>query len=101
MFHTALHLRERLLTGWTPPPSGVGSEKPWMPCLKGRLPVAMEVQSMGESGGWSVATWAMQPFSTSRWICGIWPASMSGWITFQSAASQPMRRTLGLVVMDM
>jgi hypothetical protein len=25
-----------------------------MRCLKGRLPVAMEVHSMGDSGGWSV-----------------------------------------------
>ena len=65
-----------------------------MPCLNGRLPVAMEVHSIGESGGCSVAICPLAPFSTRRRRLGILPASMSGWMTFQSAASQPTRRTL-------
>ena len=51
MFHSALVLRPRLLMGRTLKPSGVGSVKPKMPCLGGRLPVAMEVHTMGLSGG--------------------------------------------------
>ena len=82
MFQTALDLRERFVTGWTPRPSGVGSEKPWMPCLNGRLPVAIEVQSIGESGGCSVAMCPIAPCFTSRWTLGIFPASISGWIDF-------------------
>ena len=65
MFHTALAVRERFVTGRMPRPSGVGSEKPWMPCLKGLLPVAIDVHSIGESGGLSVATRPMTPRSTS------------------------------------
>src|SRR5579859_6478286 len=94
MFQTAFDFRERFVTGRTPLPSGAGSVKPWMPCLNGRFPVAMEVHSIGESGGCSVAICPMAPFLTSRWTLGILPASMSGWMTFQSAASHPTRRTL-------
>ncbi len=65
-----------------------------MPCLNGRFPVAMEVHSIGESGGCSVAICPVAPFSTRRWTLGILPASMSGWMTFQSAASHPTSRTL-------
>ncbi len=63
-----------------------------MPCLKGRFPVAIDVQSIGESGGFSVATRPMAPRSTRLCRLGILPASMSGWMAFQSAASQPMKR---------
>src|ERR1700727_2775112 len=94
MFHKAFVFRERFVIGCTPRPSGVGSEKPWMPCLKGRFPVAIEVHSIGESGGCSVAICPMTPFSTRRWTFGILPESIRGWITFQSAASHPTRRTL-------
>jgi hypothetical protein len=37
--------------GRAPPEAGSGSERPWMPCLCARLPVAMLVQSIGESTG--------------------------------------------------
>ena len=57
MFHSAFDFRDRFVTGWMPRPSGVGSEKPWMPCLKGRLPVAIDVHSIGDSGGCRVAIW--------------------------------------------
>src|SRR5579863_7729310 len=96
MFQSAFDFLDRLLTGCTPRPSGVGSEKPWMPCLNGRFPVAMEVHNIGESGGCSVEICAIAPFSTSRWTFGILPASISGWITFQSAASHPTSSTLPL-----
>ena len=33
-----------------------------MPCLNGRFPVAMEVHSIGESGGCSVAICPVAPF---------------------------------------
>jgi hypothetical protein len=93
MFHSALHFRERLVTGCTPRPSAEGSLNPCTPCLNGRLPVAMEVHSIGDSGGCRVVICAIAPFSTSRWRLGILPASISGLMTFQSAASQPMSRT--------
>src|SRR5580700_8500176 len=94
MFHSAFDVRERFVTGRTPLPSGAGSVKPWMPCLNGRFPVHMEVHSIGERGGWSVAICPVAPFLTSHWTLGILPASMSGRITFQSAASHPTKRTL-------
>src|SRR5580704_589935 len=53
----------------------------------------MEVQSMGENDGWRVAILAVQPDWTRRATLGILPTFMSGRMTFQSAASQPMRRT--------
>ena len=93
MFQTAFVLRERIVIGRTVPDCGSGSEKPWMPCFRGRLPVAMLVQSIGERGGWSVARLPITPFSTSRPTWGMSPMSTRGEITFQSAASQPTRRT--------
>src|SRR5579871_1175880 len=63
-----------------------------MPCWYGRLPVAMDVHNIGDSGGCSVAIGPLQPFSTSPWTLGILPACISGRITFQSAASQPTSR---------
>src|SRR5689334_3468974 len=54
----------------------------------------MDVHNIGESGGCRVVSCAIAPFSTRRWTFGILPASINGWITFQSAASQPMSRTL-------
>ncbi len=65
-----------------------------MPCWNGRFPVAMDVHSIGESGGWSVAICPLAPFFTRRCTLGILPASMSGWMTFQSAASHPISKTL-------
>ena len=44
-----------------------------MPCLNGRFPVAMEVHSIGESGGCRVAICPVAPFSTRRWTLGILP----------------------------
>src|SRR5580704_1857299 len=69
-----------------------------MPCLKGRFPVAIEVQSIGESGGCKVAICPIAPFSTSRCTFGILPASIRGWITFQSAASHPTSITFRFCV---
>src|SRR5580700_1519808 len=94
MFHSAFDFRERFVTGCTPRPSGVGSENPWMPCLNGRFPVAIEVHNMGESGGCRVEICPLAPCSTRRCRLGILPAFMSGQMTFQSAASHPTRRTL-------
>jgi hypothetical protein len=74
----ALVFRERFVTGRMPAPSGEGSVNPWMPCLNGRLPVAIDVQSIGERIGWSVAKLAIAPRSTSRATVGILPASTSG-----------------------
>src|SRR5579871_4884370 len=68
-----------------------------MPCLNGRFPVAMEVHSIGESGGCSVAICPETPLVTSDRTLGMRPALMSGWMTFQSAESHPTRRTLRLV----
>ena len=48
MFQIALVRRETVVIGRIPPPRGTGSVKPWIPCLNGRFPVAMEVHSMGE-----------------------------------------------------
>ena len=93
MFQTALVFRERFVIGRTVPDCGSGSEKPWMPCLYGRLPVAMLVQSIGERAGWSVARFPITPVSTSRPTWGMSPMSTSGEITFQSAASQPTSST--------
>jgi len=47
MFQMALHLREVLLTGRIPLPSGFGSTKPRMPCFCASFPVAMEFQRIG------------------------------------------------------
>src|SRR5574337_828472 len=98
MFQSALHFRDRLVTGRTPRPFAVGSENPWMPCWNGRLPVAIDVHNIGDSGGCSVAILPLAPFSISVCRFGILPAAISGWITFQSAASHPIRRTLGALM---
>lgn len=74
---------------------GSGSTKPRIPCRKGRFPVAMEVQRIGESAGASVETSLRVPASMSRLRLGILPASISGSAIFQSAASQPIRTTFG------
>ena len=94
MFQIALHFREVLLTGPMPLPSAKGSVKPQIPCLSARFPVARDVHSIGESGGWSVAICPVAPSFTSRCRLGILPPSMSGKIIFQSAASHPISRTL-------
>jgi hypothetical protein len=51
MFQIALVLRPSFEMAAPRRRPGSGSAKPWMPCLKGRLPVAMLVQSIGESTG--------------------------------------------------
>ena len=78
MFQIAFVLRERFVTGRIAAPSGVGSGNRSTPCLNGRLPVAIEVHSIGESTGCSVARLAIVPRSTSRATVGIFPASSSG-----------------------
>jgi len=93
MFHNALTFREVLVTGRTPPVCVSGSMKPRMPCLSGRLPVAMEFHSMGERMGRSVARFPMTPWLTKSSSVGINPWSRRGLIIFQSAASQPMSKT--------
>jgi hypothetical protein len=65
IFHSALLLREVLLTGRMPLPSGEGSTNPRMSCLSARLPVAIEFQRMGERIGCSVAICPLTPFSTN------------------------------------
>ena len=45
------------------PETGSGSENPWMPCLYGRFPVAIEVQSIGERIGCNVAICPLTPNS--------------------------------------
>jgi len=54
-------------------------------------PVAVLVQSIGESCGSSVVMLPLVPDSTSRATPGRWPASMSGCMSFQSAESQPTK----------
>jgi len=49
---------------------------------------------VGLSAGWRVAIFPLTPCPRKRARCGIFPASSSGWMTFQSAASQPTSRTL-------
>jgi hypothetical protein len=56
--------------------------------------VAIDVHSIGERMGRSVAIFAITPRSIKRATVGNFPASMSGCITFQSAASQPTSKTL-------
>ena len=97
MFQIALVERPRLVIGRTPPLTGSGSEKPWMPCLWARLPVAMLVQSIGESTGDRVERLPTTPLRASRSRWGMRPASSKGPITFQSAASQPSSNTLGAI----
>src|SRR5205807_2599120 len=86
IFQIALHCRLVLETGRRPAPSGVGSTNPRMPCCGARFPVAMLVQRIGESIGWSVRIFPETPPSTIRWRLGMRPASISGWIICQSAA---------------
>src|SRR3984893_9318994 len=92
IFQIALHRRLVLVTGRTPP-SGSGSIKPWTPCLSARFPVAIEFQSMGDSIGCSESSLPITPAETNRSRFGISPASRSGWLIFQSAASQRRKRT--------
>ena len=65
IFQIALVFREMVVIGRMCEPSGAGSVNPWMPCLKGRLPVEIDVHNIGESTGCNVARLAMVPFSTS------------------------------------
>lgn len=70
---------------------GSGSEKPKIPCLSGRFPVAILVHNIGENGGSSVARLPIVPFSTRYFMVGILPWSIKRFIIFQSALSQPTR----------
>ena len=51
MFQSALVLRLVLVAGWICLPSGVGSTNERTPCLSPHLPVAIDVQRIGESIG--------------------------------------------------
>src|SRR3954447_25118527 len=64
-----------------------------MPCLCGRFPVAIEFHSIGDKIGCSVARLLITPSPMKRSNVGIKPASSSGWMIFQSAASQPISNT--------
>ena len=94
MFQTALVRRPRLLIGRTPPVSG--SLNPCTPCLNARFPVAIDVHNMGESTGTRVLRLPMTPRDKKRSRCGIAPSSSSEVMIFQSAASQPISRTLSV-----
>lgn len=96
IFQRALQVRLVLVIGRIPEPSGRGSVKPWMPCLAGRLPVAMEVHSIGESIGWRVARLPQTPCSIKRLRLGISPLANKGRMIFQSAASQPISNTFSV-----
>ena len=61
MFQTALQVRECDEIGRTPPVPASTSVNPWIPCFHARLPVAMLVHSIGESGGWIVASRPQTP----------------------------------------
>src|SRR5271156_2442470 len=63
-----------------------------MPCLLARLPVAIEFHSIGERMGRKVARFPITPWLMKSSSVGIKPWSSRGLITFQSAASQPIRR---------
>jgi len=74
-------------------PSGVGSVKPYIPCFKGRLPVAIEVHSIGLSDGVIVEMLPDAPSAINFAKFGILPASIRGPAMVQSAASQPRTST--------
>ena len=81
-------------TGWIPLPSACGWVKPSTPCLSAVLPMVIEVRMIGDRGGSRLARLPMAPCSIMAFSVGILPWSIRGWIAFQSAASQPTRRTL-------
>jgi len=93
IFQSASQRRVSVPTGRMPERSASGSTNPLAPCTYARFPVAMLVQRIGESIGESDATFPITPPSMSRSIFGINPPSSSGWITCQSAASQPTSKT--------
>ena len=68
-----------------------------MPCLNGRLPVAMEVHSIGNNTECRVVRLPMLPCSIRPFMIGIRPASTRRLMVFQSAASQPINRTFGFI----
>ena len=88
----ALVFRLAFVIGLTFLPSGVGSVKPLIPCFMGRLPVAIEVHSIGLSDGVIVEMLPDVPSAISFAKFGILPASMRGPAIAQSAASQPNTR---------
>ena len=69
----ALVLRDRFVTGRIAPDTGSGSENPWTPCLYGLLPVAIDVHSIGESTGLSVAKFPIVPRAISAAVFGMKP----------------------------
>ena len=78
MFQTALVFRLALVMGLTFFPSGVGSVKPYIPCFKGRLPVAIEVHSIGLSDGVIVEMLPDVPSAINFAKFGILPALIRG-----------------------
>ena len=70
--------------------------KPWIPCLSANLPVATEFQSIGDRIGWRVARLPITPRLINSSSVGMSPFSSRGVMCSQSAASQPIRRTLRL-----
>ena len=61
----------------------------------------MLVQSIGESCGSSVVRLPLTPRSTIRAMPGMAPESTSGWMIFQSAESQPTRRSFFRVAIEL
>ena len=72
------------------------SVKPQTPCLNACLPVAMEVQSIGESIGRRLARLPITPALMTFSRTGSSPLSNNGWMIFQSAESQPTSKTFRL-----
>ena len=78
IFQTAFTLRVELDVGRTAPVVGSGSVKPRIPCLSARMPVAIEVHSMGDRIGCSVARFPITPSSTIFPSVGMSPWSING-----------------------
>ena len=93
MFHSALTLRRSEVTGSSLLVAGSRTVNSRIPCLSGRLPVAMEVHRMGESIGSSetMDPHAARAFSDAS--DGSRPRSINRSRIIQSAASSPMNST--------
>jgi hypothetical protein len=68
-------------------PEGVCTVKPWMPCVEGSTPVAIEVQITGEALE-TGCSWAETPRSARSRRWGSWPRFQSSRITFHEAPSR-------------
>ena len=93
MFQSALAVRPRQLVGRQSPLTGSGSRSERIPWRFERNPVATVVQASGAIDGVTLTHSPIAPAATSRASAGSFPASRSGWMTFQSAASQPTKST--------